>query len=429
MYKLLKNIFLPAIVFIALSALQPGCKKKDVYPGQVLPKITSVAPGGGVPGVSVTVKGENFKKVTAVKFGTADAAGFDPSSVTDTSLTVTVPDMDSGKVFVQVYYADGAGYNAAPFNVLLKPVITNVQPVTGYPGDGVTINGVNLDIVSEVKFGNIPATSFTATKTKILVAIPANAEGGNQLITVSSASTGGSATASFNVNIAPQVFSITPPSAEAGDVITVTGARFTGATSVKLGALATIFTVISATEISFTVPAGALSGPVTITTPTGTVTSSAALTILVPGLAFPIYDEAVSSNWTNANGWIGGGWGGTKDLANTNPVHTGLFSCKIDYTADNWGSPLQLGGASIPFGSYTTFKISIYGGPGTTGKKIKIVFNGAGGYELTLGTEGQWNDYTISISNITADPALSEIWLQEFTGTGYTIYIDDMGLN
>ena len=378
MHKLLKSLSLPAIILIALSTVQPGCKKKDVYPGQVLPKITSVAPGGGVPGVSVTVKGENFKKVTAVKFGTVDAAGLDLSSVTDSSLTVTVPDMDSGKVFVQVYYADGAGYNAAPFNVLLKPVITTVQPVTGYPGDQVTINGINLDIVSEVKFGNIPAATFTATKTKILVTIPANAEGGDQLITVAAASTGGSATASFNVNIAPQIFSIAPPSAQAGDVITVTGARFTGATSVKLGALPTTFTVISATEISFTVPAGALSGPVTITTPTGTVTSSAALTILVAGLAFPIYDEALSANW---NGWLGGGWGGTKDLANTTPVHTGSFSCKIDY-AGGWGSPLQLGGATIPFGSYTTFKISIYGGPGTTGKKIKIVFNESGGYEI-----------------------------------------------
>jgi hypothetical protein len=290
----------------------------------------------------------------------------------------------------------------------------------------VVINGINLDIVSEVKFGNIAATTFTATKTKIVVTIPDNAEGGDQLVTVLSASTGGSATASFNVNITPQIFSIAPPSAVAGDVITVTGARFTGATVVKLGALATSFTVNSATEISFTVPAGAVSGPVTITTPTGTVTSSAALTILVPGLAFPIYDEALSANW---NGWLGGGWGGTKDLANTSPVHTGSFSCRIDYTADNWGSPLQLGGANIPFGSYTTFKISIYGGPGTTGKKIKIVFNEAGGYELTLGTEGQWNDYAVSISNITTDATLKAIWLQEFTGTGYTIYIDDMGLN
>ncbi len=416
---------MPAVALVVLSGVQLGCKKKDVYPGQVLPKIIAVAPGSGVPGVNVLIKGENLKNVTAVKFGTIDAGSFDLASVTDTSLLVQVPVMDSGNVFVQVYYGDGVGYNAAPFNVLLKPDITSVLPTTGFPGDQVTINGINLDIVSEVKFGNKPAASFSATKTRILVNIPSEAEGGDQLITVTSASTGGSDTASFNVNIAPQVFSIAPASAVAGDLITVTGARFSGATEVKLGTTPVIYTVMSATEITFTVPAGASSGAVTVTTPAGTVTSSSALTILVAGLAFPIYDEALSGNW---NGWLGGGWGGNKDLANTTPVHNGSFSIKIDY-AGGWGSPLQLGGANIPFGSYTTFKLSVYGGPGTTGKKIKIVFNESGGYELTLGTEGQWNDYAISISNITSATSLTAIWLQEFTGTDYTIYVDDMGLN
>lgn len=426
MYKLLSNIFSPAVAFLVLvTGMQPACKKKDVYPGQSLPKITAVAPGSGVPGVPVLIKGENLKSVTSVKFGTVDAAAFDPASVTDTSLMVQVPAMDSGKVFVQVYYANGAGYNAAPFTVLLKPDITSVLPLTGYPGDEVTINGVNFDIVSEVKFGNVPAASFTATKTKIVVNIPAAAEGGNQLITVTSASTGGVDTFSFNVNIAPQVFSISPATAAEGDVVTVRGARFTGASEVKLGTTPVTYTVVSATEISFTVPAGASSGAVTITTPNGTVTSSTALTILVAGLAFPIYDEALSGNW---NGWLGGGWGGNKDLGNSTPVRNGSYSIKIDY-AGGWGSPLQLGGANIPFGSYTQFKLSIYGGPGTTGKRIKIVFNESGGYELTLGTEGQWNDYAISISNITSAPSLSAIWLQEFTGTDYTIYVDDMGLN
>ena len=94
-----------------------------------------------------------------------------------------------------------------------------------------------------------------------------------------------------------------------------------------------------------------------------------------------------------------------------------------------WGSPVQLGGATIPLAGYTTFKISIYGAPGTTGKKIKIVFNSTGGFEQVLGTEGQWNDYVIPISNISTASTLQELWLQEFTGTDYTVYVDNMGLN
>lgn len=57
------------------------------------------------------------------------------------------------------------------------------------------------------------------------------------------------------------------------------------------------------------------------------------------------------------------------------------------------------------------------------------MFNGAGGFEQVLGTEGKWNDYAIPFSNITSATTLNEIWLQEFTGTDYTVYIDNMGLN
>jgi hypothetical protein len=78
---------------------------------------------------------------------------------------------------------------------------------------------------------------------------------------------------------------------------------------------------------------------------------------------------------------------------------------------------------------YTTFKISIYGTAGTAGKKVNIVFNGSGGYQITLGAEGQWTDYAIPLSSISAATSLAEIWLQEFSGVGFTIYVDAMGLN
>ena len=98
--------------------------------------------------------------------------------------------------------------------------------------------------------------------------------------------------------------------------------------------------------------------------------------------------------------------------------------------------------------SYTTFKISIFGGAGTAGKKINIVFNGnntvangipAGSatsvcnYTITLGAEGQWTDYAIpfpSFSGGSTTTTLQEIWIQEYNGTGgFIIYIDAMGLN
>jgi hypothetical protein len=67
---------------------------------------------------------------------------------------------------------------------------------------------------------------------------------------------------------------------------------------------------------------------------------------------------------------------------------------------------------------------------GTTGKKVNIVFNSSGGYQLILGPEGQWNDYVIPIASISATTTLTDIWMQEFSGSaGFTIFVDAMGLN
>ncbi|HEX3165244.1 MAG TPA: hypothetical protein VHQ93_03235, partial [Chitinophagaceae bacterium] len=163
-----------------------------------------------------------------------------------------------------------------------------------------------------------------------------------------------------------------------------------------------------------------------------------------PTVALPFYNDAITSNW---NGWLGGGWGGTKDLNNPSPVREGSKSCKIDYSG-GWGSPLQLGGASVSMTPYTTFKISIFGTAGTAGKKVNIVFNGnntvangipAGSptsvcnFTITLGAEGQWSDYAIPFANFSGGSTttqLQEIWVQEYNGTGgFIIYIDAMGLN
>ena len=73
----------------------------------------------------------------------------------------------------------------------------------------------------------------------------------------------------------PVISSFTPTSGPAGTQVAITGSNLTGATSVEFGGIAaSVFTVNSATQITATVPSGATSGPITVTTANGHASSS-----------------------------------------------------------------------------------------------------------------------------------------------------------
>jgi len=62
--------------------------------------------------------------------------------------------------------------------------------------------------------------------------------------------------------------------------VTINGTNFTGASSVQFNGLnAASFTVTSATAIQATVPAGATTGPLAVTTPGGTTTSASSFAV------------------------------------------------------------------------------------------------------------------------------------------------------
>jgi hypothetical protein len=431
MSKQLKNLLYISIPIFSLIMMEWSCKKKDVFPSQQLPQIISLSPASAKAGTQVTIKGSNLKGVSDVRFGTVGAINFNAGANTDTAISVTVPDsLPLGPMYLQVYLPDGKGYASHQFTVLLTPPvpkIDSVSPTKALPGASVIISGINFSLVTSVRFGGVNATFGPTLDTnhKIQATVPLAAGPGNQYITVINPN--GEDSIPFNVDFSPVVNSFSPASASAGDLITVSGVRFTGTTSIMLGAASITYTAVNDSTITFNVPSGAISGAITVTTPYGSGTSKASLSILVAGLSFPIYDEAVTSNWTSS-GWIGGGWGGSVNYSNTSPAETGTHSARIDYVG-GYGSPLQLGGASINLSPYSSFKISIYGGPGSNGLKINIGINQADSYTITL-VEGQWTDYQIALASLTSSSTLTDIWIKEYNGTGgFSIYVDNMGLN
>lgn len=71
----------------------------------------------------------------------------------------------------------------------------------------------------------------------------------------------------------PRIAAAAPTHAKVGATVTLTGTNFTGTTSVTIQGVPAKFKVVSATKLTFTIPAKAKSGAITVTNPSGTATS------------------------------------------------------------------------------------------------------------------------------------------------------------
>jgi len=84
---------------------------------------------------------------------------------------------------------------------------------------------------------------------------------------------------SLSVGLAPFVETL-PTSGTVGAAVTILGTNLTGASSLAFNGTPATFTVVSATEIITTVPAGATSGEVSVTTPGGSLSGNAPFRVL-----------------------------------------------------------------------------------------------------------------------------------------------------
>jgi len=84
---------------------------------------------------------------------------------------------------------------------------------------------------------------------------------------------------SLDVGLAPFVRALNP-SGIPGNTIEILGQGFTGTTSVKFGTGAATFTVVSATYLTAVIPTDAVTGWITVTTPTATLKSATTFKVL-----------------------------------------------------------------------------------------------------------------------------------------------------
>jgi hypothetical protein len=197
---------------------------------------------------------------------------------TYTSNPGTVVATNSTGELTLVFTSDGSvtdtGFEAEISCVTNVPSITSFTPASGLPGTTVVITGVDFTGATAVTFDNTAATSFTVdSPTQITAVAPTGVTTG--LIRVTTPIATATSSTPFTVP-APTVTSFTPTSGPAGTTVVITGTNFTGATGITVGgSTITTFTVNSATQITLTIPPNAFTGPIVVTTPGGTGTSTA----------------------------------------------------------------------------------------------------------------------------------------------------------
>jgi len=86
----------------------------------------------------------------------------------------------------------------------------------------------------------------------------------------------------FLTGVAPTITTFTPGSGPVGTSVTISGTNFIGATAVTFSGSTASFTVTSNTAIQATVPAAATTGPLSVTTPGGTATSTNNFIVIPP---------------------------------------------------------------------------------------------------------------------------------------------------
>ncbi len=141
------------------------------------PSVEGLSPKAGLDGggTSVTVQGKNLSQVTQVMFGSAHATSFTAGS--PTQLTAVAP-AGSGSVPVMVVNRGGgsAPSSADQFQYVPPgppPALRHMYPSSGPANGGtaVTILGNGFVGVTQVRFGALPAASFSVRSSKALTAI------------------------------------------------------------------------------------------------------------------------------------------------------------------------------------------------------------------------------------------------------------------
>jgi hypothetical protein len=263
-------------------------------------------------GGTVTITGTGLAGVTGVDVGGVLVTPSTPP--TATSVTIVAPDTETpGPVTLTLQFEAGSVV-VTPQLTYRASTVTLVDPDDGPQTGGglVTFTGTDLDGVTQVTFGGVPAFMVgTPTATTVTVLAPSHAPGA---VTVVLGQPGADVrllggytyladgTAANPTGVTPATSGL------AGGIPgTITGTGLTGATGVTVGGTPAVLGTVTATLITFTVPASATAGPATvqIVYPTGTpVTVPGGITYLDDGTNATVTSVTPGTSPTSGGGTL-----------------------------------------------------------------------------------------------------------------------------
>ena len=245
------------------------------------PVVTGISPASGSAGSAVTISGSGFGATPAanvVTLGGAVNLGGRLLTVVEASPTqlkaVVPPNANTSKIRVAV--AGFWGESSGAF--IVAPVINNLSPGRAVQGATVQIRGKNFSpstAGNQVTFNGIPAVVTAANTVQLTTTVPAGASTGQ--VKVVNGGLSGVSTWPFDViSTAVGIDGFSPGTGIIGTVVTLKGKYFSStisANQISLNGVPATITDATTTSLTFVVPIGASSGPISITVAGQTVTT------------------------------------------------------------------------------------------------------------------------------------------------------------
>jgi len=191
--------------------------------------------------------------------------------------TLVAADVGS-QVRVRVTASNGNGFGTPAVSEQTATVLSDAASITGFTPSGITgstitIEGTGLGSTSQVRLGKFSAAFTIVSPTELEATVPNGAVSGKLLVTTAH----GSAKTKTKFTVTFSIKSFKPGAGASGTSVTIKGVGFNGSSVVRFDGVAATVTSVSPTKLKATVPAGAGTGPITVTNttaPAGTVSSA-----------------------------------------------------------------------------------------------------------------------------------------------------------